>query len=104
MSRTRPKESGDDVIVHLTPLRRYARVLTRDESQAEDLVHDALVRAYDHRSTFRTGANLRNWLLSILHSTFVDGHRRRQAELSREVQAAQLAETVMPAAQEHSVH
>src|SRR4029453_15024141 len=101
MSRS---ESGDDVIAQLAPLRRYARALTRDESQAEDLVHDALVRAYERRSTFRSGANLRNWLLSILHNTFVDGHRRRKAERRRETEAAQLAEARAPAEQEASVH
>jgi Sigma-70 region 2 len=35
--------------------------------RAEELVHDALVRAYEHRSNFRLGGNLRTWLLSILH-------------------------------------
>src|SRR5829696_8768522 len=78
MSRTRPEKSGDDVIAQLAPLRRYARALTRDETQAEDLVHDALVRAYERRTTFRAGANLRTWLLSILHNTFVDGRRQRE--------------------------
>ena len=97
-------DRGDDVIAQLAPLRRYARALTRDESQADDLVHDALVRAYERRSTFRAGANLRNWLLSILHNTFVDGRRRRQAELRRETEAAQLAHMTFAAEQEGSVH
>ena len=96
-------DSGDDVIAQLAPLRRYARALTRDESQADDLVHDALVRAYERRSTFRRGASLRNWLLSILHNTFVDGHRRRKAERRRDAEAAQLAEVTVPAGQEDSV-
>jgi DNA-directed RNA polymerase specialized sigma24 family protein len=42
-----------DVIGLLGPLRRYARSLARDESQAEDLVQDTLVRAYEGRSSFR---------------------------------------------------
>jgi RNA polymerase sigma-70 factor (ECF subfamily) len=104
MSRTRPKDSSDDVIAQLAPMRRYARALTRDETQAEDLVHDALVRAYERRSTFRPGANLRNWLLSILHNAFIDTRRRRDAELRREAEAAQLAETSFPAEQESSVY
>ncbi len=53
MSRTGPKEGGDDVIAQLAPLRRYARTLTRDETQAEDLVHDTLVRAYERRHISR---------------------------------------------------
>jgi len=103
MSRTRPKESGDDVIVHLAPLRRYARTLTRDETQAEDLVHDALVRAYERRATFRAGTNLRTWLLSILHNTFIDGRRQREAELRREAETSRLAEVTAAPDQESSV-
>ena len=104
MSRGRRKESSDDVMAQLAPLRRYARALIRDETQAEDLVHDALVHAYERRSTFRPGANLRNWLLSILHNTFIDGYRRRQAELRREVEAARLADLTFPAEQESRLH
>src|SRR3982751_5007538 len=97
MSRTRPNESGDDVIGQLAPMRRYAHTLTRDETLAEDLVHDALVRAYERRATFRSGANLRTWLLAILHNTFVDRWRQREAEPSR------LVETIAPADQESRV-
>jgi RNA polymerase sigma-70 factor (ECF subfamily) len=103
MSRTGPKEGGDDVIAQLAPLRRYARTLTRDETQAEDLVHDTLVRAYERRATFRAGANLRTWLLAILHNTFVDGRRRREAELRREAEISRLAEVTALADQESRV-
>jgi len=103
MSRSRPKESEDDVIAQLPSLRRYARMLTRDAAHAEDLVHDALVRACERRGTFRAGANLRAWLLSILHNTFVDGTRRRKAELRREAEASQLVATTVPAGQESTV-
>jgi DNA-directed RNA polymerase specialized sigma24 family protein len=37
-------------------------------------LYTTLVHAYERRCTFRPGANLRNWLLSILHNTFVDGY------------------------------
>jgi RNA polymerase sigma-70 factor, ECF subfamily len=103
MSRTRPNESGDDVIAQLASLRRYAHTLTRDETLAEDLVHDALVRAYERRATFRSGANLRTWLLAILHNTFVDRWRQREAEWRREAEASRLVETIAPADQESRV-
>ena len=103
MSRTRPNESGEDVIAQLAPLRRYALTLTRNETLAEDLVHDALVRAYERRATFRSGANLRTWLLAILHNTFVDRWRQREAEWRREAEASRLVETIAPADQESRV-
>jgi RNA polymerase sigma-70 factor (ECF subfamily) len=92
-----------DVIGLLGPLRRYARSLTRDETQAEDLVQDTLVRAYERHGSFRSGGNLRGWLLSILHNTFIDGRRRHMAEARRLEQAATLVETAAPPAQESQV-
>jgi RNA polymerase sigma-70 factor (ECF subfamily) len=81
-------------------MRRYARALTRDENAAEDLVHDALVRAYEKRSTFRLGGNLRTWILSILHNTFIDGQRRLKAEQRRVSETAETLEAHFPASQD----
>jgi RNA polymerase sigma-70 factor (ECF subfamily) len=93
-----------DVIGLLGPLRRYARSLTRDETRAEDLVQDTLVRAYERHGSFRSGGgNLRGWLLSILHNTFIDGRRRQAAEARRLEQATGLAETAAPPAQDSQI-
>lgn len=92
-----------DVLGLLEPLRRYARSLARDEAQAEDLVQDTLVRAYERRGSFRSGGNLRGWLLSILHNTFIDTRRRRVAELRRLEHAAALADAAAPPEQESRV-
>jgi RNA polymerase sigma-70 factor (ECF subfamily) len=92
-----------DVVGLLGPLRRYARSLARDETQAEDLVQEALVRAYEGRGSFRSGGNLRGWLLSILHNTFIDHRRRHVAELRRLEQAAAFVDTVAPPEQESRV-
>ncbi len=92
-----------DVLANLAPMRRYARALTRDESAAEDLVHDALVRAYEKRSTFRLGGNLRTWIFSILHNTFIDNQRRLKAEQRRVSEAADLYEAHLPASQENAI-
>ncbi|MCS0502276.1 sigma-70 family RNA polymerase sigma factor [Ancylobacter mangrovi] len=111
-----------DVVGQLPALRRYARVLTRDDAEAEDLVHDALLRAYERRGSFapargagegranagRTGGaapggGLRVWLMSILHNVFIDRRRSRVAEERRAGEAAQLAATQSAPAQEHHV-
>jgi RNA polymerase sigma factor (sigma-70 family) len=92
-----------DIVGQLGSLRRYARSLTRDSAEAEDLVHDALVRAYERRGTFRSGGNLRAWLLSIVHNAFIDGLRSRKSEAVRVEQAGYLADANMQAPQEHSV-
>ena len=92
-----------DIVGQLGSLRRYARSLTRDGTDAEDLVHDALVRAYERRDTFRSGSNLRAWLLSIVHNAFIDKMRSRRSEAARAEQAFYLTDASTPAPQEHSV-
>ncbi|WP_436249613.1 sigma-70 family RNA polymerase sigma factor [Mesorhizobium amorphae] len=100
MKRSMPRF---DIVGQLGSLRRYAHSLTRDSTEAEDLVHDALVRAYERRGTFRAGGNLRAWLLSIVHNAFIDRLRSRRSEAARLEQAGQLADSSTQAPQEHSV-
>jgi RNA polymerase sigma factor (sigma-70 family) len=69
-----------DVIGLLEPLRRYARALTRNDNQAEDLVQNTLLRAYERQGTFKPEASLKNWLFAIQHNLFIDECRRQQAE------------------------
>ncbi len=92
-----------DVLSQLAALRRYARSLTREESDAEDLVHDTLVRAYEKRDSFAGERSLRVWLMSILHNVFVDGYRARAAEKRRIAAAAELSEEAAPPPQEAQV-
>jgi len=49
--------------------------LTRQRSDAEDLVADTVVKALDSLHTLRDPACFRGWLFRILHNTFVSGCR-----------------------------
>ncbi|MFO1128124.1 MAG: RNA polymerase sigma factor [Rhodospirillales bacterium] len=60
-------------------LRRYARALTRDADQADDLVQDALERAWRHLGSWR-GTDIRPWLFTILHNVYVNALRKRRRE------------------------
>jgi RNA polymerase sigma factor (sigma-70 family) len=90
-------------VIGLTALRRYARSLTRSDVDAEDLVHDTLVRAYEKRASFQKGRELRTWLLSILHNVFIDGRRSRQAESRRIERATELQEPFLAPIQYHQL-
>jgi RNA polymerase sigma-70 factor (ECF subfamily) len=92
-----------NILGELPSLRRYARTLTRSDIDAEDLVHDALVRAYEKRGSFRSGADLRVWLLSIMHNIFVDGTRARGAEARRLKRVGELVDQELLPAQDHHV-
>ena len=66
-------------------LRRYALVLTGNPARSDDLVQDTLTRAWDKRSYWRAGSDLRAWLFTIMHNVFVNqlaGARRDAANVS----------------------
>lgn len=65
---------------HLDAMYGAALRLTRDPSEAEDLVQDALVRAYRFQHHFELGTNLKAWLLRILTNTFINHYRRNMRE------------------------
>ncbi|MBS0123283.1 sigma-70 family RNA polymerase sigma factor [Thetidibacter halocola] len=73
-----------DIVDQLESLRRYARVLTRDPETADDLVQATFVRARERRATFHDGADVRVWLMAILHNLFIDGRRSAKAAEARE--------------------
>jgi RNA polymerase sigma-70 factor (ECF subfamily) len=92
-----------DVLAQLEALKRYARSLSPNPADAEDLVHDTLVRAIERHSTLKSGSNLRAWLLSILHNTHVDRIRSTSASIRRDADTALEAQTTYPPEQEHRV-
>jgi RNA polymerase sigma factor (sigma-70 family) len=59
-------------------LRRYARALTRDPSEGDDLVQDCLERAVAGWSRRRGTGDARTWLFSILHNLAIDRSRQRR--------------------------
>lgn len=65
------------VAAEIPRLRRYARALTGDDGEADDLIQDTLERALARLEQWRDGETPRKWLFSILHNLHVDGLRRR---------------------------
>src|SRR4030067_3076451 len=63
---------------HIPRLRRHARALTNDRTQADDLVQECLARAWEKLSLWRRGSDLRAWLFTILHNLYVNDLRRRK--------------------------
>ena len=61
-------------------LRRYARALTRDVVQADDLVQDCLTRALTKQHLWQPGTDLQAWLFTILHNQHCNAVRRSVRE------------------------
>lgn len=75
---------GLAIVEHLGALRRYALVLTRDASAADDLVQATFLRAHERRATFQDGGDVRVWLMSVMHNLFIDERRSAAASAARE--------------------
>lgn len=68
--------SDADLEALIPRLRRYAHALARHPLQPDDLVQDALERAWSRRRQWREGSDLRAWVFAIMHNAFIDQLRR----------------------------
>src|SRR5437764_15430637 len=55
----------------LDALHRYARWLTRDAGEAEDLVQEAYLKGLRGFGGFQAGSSMRAWMFRILRNTFL---------------------------------
>src|SRR5918992_1404525 len=81
--RTGPPDAdafASEALGLLEPLFATALRLTRNRSDAEDLVQDTYVKAFRFADRFERGTNLKAWLYTILHNTW----RNRRRDASRE--------------------
>jgi RNA polymerase sigma-70 factor, ECF subfamily len=76
---------GAQVLPVIPRLRRYARALTSDTLQADDLVQDTLERALTKQHLWRQGSDLRAWMFTIMHNVFVNQVRARPADATVEL-------------------
>ncbi len=65
-----------DALSHLDAMYSVACRLTRNPTQAEDLVQDAIVKAMRARDQFQPGTNLKAWLMRIVTTTFLNQYKR----------------------------
>ncbi len=86
--RQRPDMSGvswrDQVVEMIPTLRGFARSLSRNPTDADDLVQDTLIKAWSNRDKFEPGSNLRAWLFTILRNTWYTAVTRRRREVADE--------------------
>ena len=65
---------------HLDGLYAAALRLTKNPGDAEDLVQDAVLRAFRFFDKFERGTNIKAWLYKILTNTFINRYRRTTKE------------------------
>ena len=69
-----------EALPFLDQMYAAAMRMTRNPSDAEDLVQDTFARAYSSFHQFTPGTNLKAWLYRILTNTFINGYRKRQRQ------------------------
>jgi RNA polymerase sigma-70 factor (ECF subfamily) len=69
-----------DALPFLDQLYAAAMRMTRNPSDAEDLVQETYVKAFAAFHQFTEGTNLKAWLYRILTNTFINNYRKKQRQ------------------------
>lgn len=59
-------------------LNQLALKLTKQSTDAEDLIQDTYYKALKNKDKFSTGTNLKGWLYTIMRNTFINNYRRKK--------------------------
>lgn len=68
------------MLPYLDALYRSALGMTRNAGDAEDLVQDTFLRAYQFFDQFQGGTNARAWLFKILTNLYINAYRKKGRE------------------------
>ena len=79
----------DDIMEFVPQLYSAALRMTRHPADAEDVLQEALLKAYRGYGTFKAGTNLKAWLYRILTNTFINKYRK-QTRRPSEVELGEL--------------
>lgn len=58
-------------------LKKFALRLTKNDSDADDLLQSTLLRAIEKKHLFNEGTNLYSWVSKIMYNMFVSDYRRK---------------------------
>jgi RNA polymerase sigma-70 factor (ECF subfamily) len=96
----RPRRFDEDALAQRDALYGFALKLTKVREEAEDLVSDTMLRAFQRWRQFQLGSNIRAWLFTILYHAFVSRKRRIDARELPMPESKEGATRLEPAADE----
>src|SRR5450631_3469223 len=73
-----PAGFAEQAMPYMSALYAAALRMTRNPSDAEDLVQETFLRAYRGFEGFHEGTNLKAWLYKILTNTFINQYRAKK--------------------------
>lgn len=59
-------------------LMNFAKKLTRNLIDAEDLVQETAIKAFKNKHTYREGTNFKSWTFTILKNTFITAYNKKK--------------------------
>lgn len=72
------KPFNNQVLEASEKMKPYAIKMTRNATDAEDLIQEAVCKALTSRDKFKEGTNLSAWLYTIMKNIFINQYRRRK--------------------------
>jgi RNA polymerase sigma-70 factor, ECF subfamily len=71
----------DELVAEIPSLRAFAVSLSGSVTTADDLVQEALLRAWSNSDKFQRGTSLRAWIFTILRNVYYSQYRKRAREV-----------------------
>ena len=99
---TRAQDFPAGMLELMPQLRTLARTLCRNRDGADDLVQETIAKAWEARTSFQPGTNLKAWLFVIERNAFFTAHRRKRHHADWN-EAAMLRLLIASGAQEAAV-
>lgn len=75
------EDPREELVKHLPAMRAFAISLTRNKATADDMVQDAIEKAWVRFDRFEPGTNLRAWLFTILRNIYFSACRKAVREV-----------------------
>lgn len=69
--------TDNQLITEMDRLRKFAWKLTRNNADADDLLQNTILRAYEKKDLFQEGSNVFSWASKIMYNLFVSSYRRK---------------------------
>ena len=69
--------NNESLILELPKLTKFALKLTKNLSDAEDLVQATILRAIEKKALFEEGTNLWGWISKVMYNLFATSYNRR---------------------------
>lgn len=69
---------NEELLPHADALYNFAYSLVFDQTNAEDLVQEAYMKAYRFVDSYEKGSNAKAWLFQILKNAFINDYRKKK--------------------------